>query len=72
MHYFYNIGAEWVSTIICVQVGELVNLPARKNLDTRAITSAYPLSISAKRYPPYPHPSKSTASLCRPMHCILL
>ena len=31
MHHFYNIGAEWVSTIICVQVRELFKPRARKN-----------------------------------------
>ena len=57
MHHFYNICAEWMSTNICVQVQELTKPLARKNLDTRAITSAHPLSISANRHPTVPaHP----------------
>ena len=56
MHHFYNIGAEWVSTNICVQVRELIKPRIRKNLETTAITSAHPLSISAKRHPTVPPP----------------
>jgi hypothetical protein len=34
--------------------------------------STTPCRFQPADTPPYPHPRKSTASLCRPMHCILL
>jgi hypothetical protein len=50
MHHFYNIGAEWVSTIICVQLRELVK-PHPPSIDG-FVLQTYALYFAQTTSPP--------------------
>ncbi len=45
MHYFYNISDEWVSTVICVQVGELIKPTGYLQYTDRSRLVAVDLSL---------------------------